>query len=47
MRTIVGSDDDCVDGENPLFYRINGDPGCVIALHVTPNKKKRKNMDGT
>ena len=47
MRTIVDSDDDYVDDENPLFGHINGDPRCGIALHATPNNTRRNNRDGT
>ena len=46
-RIIVDSEDDYVDDENPLFGRINGDPRCVIYLHVTPTKKRSKNRYGT
>ena len=46
-RTIVHSDDDYIDDENPLFGCINGAPRCGIALHVTPTKKRRKKRDGT
>ena len=46
-RTIVDSDDDHVEDENPLFGRINGSPRCGIALHVTSTKKNRKKRDGT
>ena len=46
-RTIVDYDDDYIDDENPLFGQINGAPRCVIALHVTPTKKRRKKSDGT
>ena len=46
-RTIVDSDDKTFDDDNPLFGQINGAPICVIALNVTPNKKRRKNSDGT
>ena len=45
--TTVDSDDDTVDGDNPLFGRINGAPRFRIALHVTPNKKRRNKRDGT
>ena len=46
-RNIVDSDDETFDYDNPLFGRINYAPRCVIALHVTPTKKRRKKMDGT
>ena len=46
-RTIVVSEDDYVDNDNPLFGRINGAPRCGIALHVTPTTKRRKKRDGT
>ena len=45
-RTIVDSDDDYVDNDNPLFGRINGATICVISIHVTSTKKSRKNRDG-
>ena len=44
--TIVESEDKTFDNDNPLFGRINDDPRCGIALHVTPTKKRRKNRDG-
>ena len=46
-RTIVESDDDTFDDENPLFVLLNGDPICGIDLHAIPNKKKRKKRDVT
>ena len=46
-RTIVDSDDDCSDDDNPLFGRINGAPRCGISLHITPNKKIRNKRDST
>ena len=46
-RDIVDSDDETFDDDNPLFGRINGSPICVISLHVTPTKKRRKNRDET
>ena len=46
-RIIVDSDDDYIDGENPLFVQINGAPSCGIYLHVTPTKKRRKKRDDT
>ena len=46
-RTIIDSDDDYLDEENPLFVHINGAPIRGIALHVTPTKKSRKKRDGT
>ena len=45
-RTIVDSDDETFDDDNPLFGRINGAPICEISLHVTPDKKSRKKRDG-
>ena len=45
-RTIVDSDDETFDDDNPLFGRINGDPICGIALHVTSTNERRKNRDG-
>ena len=44
--TISDSEDETFDDENPLFGRINGDPRCGIALHVTPTKKRRNKRDG-
>ena len=46
-RTIVDSDDETFDDKTPLFGRINGAPRCVIALYVTPTKKRRNKRDGT
>ena len=46
-RTVVDSDDDYVDDENPLFGRIYGAPICGIALHVTPTNNSRKKRDGS
>ena len=46
-RTIVDSDDDYDDDENPIFGRINGSTRCVISLHVTPTDKSRKSRYGT
>ena len=46
-RTIVDSDDDYINEENPLFGWSIGSCICRIALHVTPTKKTRKKMDGT
>ena len=46
-RKIVEYDDYYVDDENPMFGRINGFPRCIIALHFTPTKNRRKNSDGT
>ena len=46
-RTIVDSDDETFDDENPLFDQINSAPRFGIALHVTPTKKRRKKRDGT
>ena len=45
-RNIVDSDDETFDNDKPLFGRINGSPICVIALHVTPTKKRSKKRDG-
>ena len=45
-RTIVDSDDETFDDDNPLFGRINGAPRFVIAIHVTPTKKNRKKRYG-
>ena len=45
MRTIIDSDDDYLDEENPLFVHINGAPRCGIDLHVTPTKNRRKKRD--
>ena len=45
-RTILESDDETFDDDNPLFGRINGAPRCGISPHVTPTKKRRKNRDG-
>ena len=45
-RTIVDSDKDYVDDENPLFFQINGATRCVISLHVTPAKKRINHRDG-
>ena len=45
-RKIVDYDDKTINDDNPLFGRINGDPRCLIALHVTPTKKSRKNKYG-
>ena len=46
-RTIVDSDEETFDDENPLFGRINSAPIFGIALNVTPTKKRRKKRDGT
>ena len=46
-RTIVNSDEKIFDDGNPLFVRINCDPRFGIALHVTPNNKRRNKRDGT
>ena len=46
-RTIVDSDDETVNDDNPLLGRINGDPRRGIALHVNPTEKRRNNRDGT
>ena len=46
-KTIVESDDETFDDDNPLFGRINGAPRCGIALHVTLTKKRRKKKDRT
>ena len=46
-RPMFDSDDETFDDDNPLFGRINGDTRCVIALHLTPTKKRRKKRDGT
>ena len=46
-RTVVDSDDDYVNDENPLFGQINGAPRCGIALHVTLTKKRSKKRYGT
>ena len=45
--TIVDSDDETFDDDNPLFGRINDAPICGIDIHVTPTKNKGKNRDGT
>ena len=45
-RNIVDSNDETFDDDNPLFGRNNGAPICVIAIHVTPTKKRRKKRDG-
>ena len=47
IRTIVESDDETFDDDNPLFGRINGAPRCGISLHVTPTKKRNKKRYGT
>ena len=39
-RTIVDSDDNTFDDDNPLFERINGDPRGGISLHVTPHQEE-------
>ena len=41
-RNIVDSDEKTFDDKHPMFGRINGDPRCGIALHVTPTKNMRK-----
>ena len=41
-RTTVDSDDDYVNGHNPLFDLINSDPRCGIYLHVTSTKQKEE-----
>ena len=46
-RTIVDSDDETFNDENPLFGRINGAPRCVIALRVNSTKKSRKKRGWT
>ena len=46
-RNIVDYDDKTFYYYNPLFVRINGVPRCVIYLHVTPTKNRRKKKDGT
>ena len=46
-RTIVDSDDDNADDENPLFGRINGAPRCEISLRVNSTKKRGNKRDGT
>ena len=46
-RTIVYSDDETFDDNNPLFGQFNGAPRCGIAIHVTPTKKTRNKSDGT
>ena len=46
-RTIVDSDDETFDDNNPLLGRINGAPICGIVLHVTPTKKRKKKRDET
>ena len=46
-RTVVDSDDEKIDDENPLFGRINGAPRCGIALHATPTKNRSKKRYGT
>ena len=46
-RNIFDYDDETFDDDNPMFGRINGAPRCVIYLHVTPTKKRRKKLDGT
>ena len=44
-KSIVDTDYETFDDNNPLFIRINCAPRCVIALHVTPNKKVSKKRD--
>ena len=46
-RTIVESDEETFDDNNPLFGRINGAPRCGIDQRVEPTKKMRKKRDGT
>ena len=46
-RTIVDSDDETANDDNPLFGQINGAPRCVISFHVSPTKKISKKRDGT
>ena len=46
-RTIVDSYDKTFYDDNPLFFRINGDPRCVISLHVTRTKKSSNRRDRT
>ena len=44
-RTIVDSDDETVDDDNPLFGWNNGAPRCGIAIHVTPLRRgERRGM---
>ena len=45
MRTIFDSNDDYINDENPLFFRINGSPRFGIALHLTPTKNRINNSD--
>ena len=46
-RTIVDSEDETINDDNPLFGRIYGAPRCGIALYFTPTKKMRKKRYGT
>ena len=46
-RTIVESNDETIDDNNPLFCRINGAPRWGITLHVTPNNNRKKRRYGT
>ena len=41
-RIIVDYDDKKFDDYNPLFGLINGAPRCLIDIHVTPNKNRKK-----
>ena len=45
-RNVVDCDDETFDDEKSLFGRINGAPRCLIALHVTPTKKRMKKRYG-
>ena len=45
-RTILDSDDETFDDDNPLFGCINGATICGISLHAKPTKKRRNKRDG-
>ena len=46
-RTIVDSDDETIDDDNPMFGRINGAPRCGIALYFNCTKNRSNKRDGT
>ena len=45
--TIVESDEETFDYDNPLFERINSVPRYEIALHVTHTKNRSNKRDDT